>query len=61
MKDIKYWTTKELFDELKNREGVELILVDVTDNCEVIVDNEYGVCTYTARRSGPEMILRIID
>lgn len=61
MKDIKEFTTADLVEELKYREGVEFILVDVEDRCEVLVDNERDVCVYDARRSGPEIVLRIID
>ena len=61
MKDIKDFTTKELVEGLKYRDGVEFILVGVEDRCEVIVDNEHDVCIYDARRRGPEVVLRIID
>ena len=61
MKDIKNISTKDLVGELMYREGVEMISVDVTDRCGVVVYNEFKVCIYAARRQGPEIILRITD
>lgn len=61
MKDIKSYSTKDLVDELKFRDGVEMISVGVMDRGEVFVDNDHNVCVYNARRQGPEIILRITD
>lgn len=61
MKDIKDYTTKELVEELKIREGVEMIWTRLEDHGNVTVDNDFDVCVYSARRRGPEIILRITD
>ena len=57
----QWFTTKELVEELKRRDGVELMMIDPDSTCEVVVDNGYGVNVYDARRKGPEIVLRIID
>lgn len=61
MKDIKDYTTEELVNELSEREGVELIGIDVTDNCHITINNEYHACIYSSWRGGPEILLRITD
>ena len=61
MKDIGIYSTKELVNELSTREGVEFMAVDVEDRCGITVDNEYNARVYSARRQGPEIVLRITD
>lgn len=61
MENLGIYSTKELVNELSEREGVELIGVDVTDKCHITVDNECGARIYSSRREGPEILLRVID
>jgi|LGVE01.1.fsa_nt_gb hypothetical protein len=54
-------TTKDLVNELKYREGVEFIMVDVEEKGKVVVYNKLDVSIYMMKCQGPEIILRVID
>lgn len=58
---LKKYSTVEIVKELENREGVEVIVVSPDWKAEVFIENEYNKMIYDAKRSGPEIILRIID
>jgi hypothetical protein len=53
---LRWVKTVDLMNELKYRNGVEYIMVDPESQCEVVVDNEYNVNVYDARRKGPEIV-----
>jgi len=59
--NLKSYSTEEIVEELKYREGVEVFVVDPEWTAEVFVENEHDKTIYDARRQGPEIILRIID
>ena len=61
MKDLKMYSTEEIVEELKYREGVEVFVIAPEWRCEVYIENEYDKTVYDARRQGPEIVLRIID
>ena len=58
---IDEYETVELVDELSRREGVERIDVDVMDMCAAVIIDENGDIAYASQRTGPEIILRVID